>query len=430
MVILITLIILILISLKSYIHGLGAWLFILVTHGIFVYFGGESLTHLPLYAGLVVISILLITGPRMKPPLNAWLLIALFFTVMTASFISNGGGWDSANKLQAYFKPLVVALIVSAIVQRVKAADILVNYFIAAAVLGGLFNIYQQIFGVQLTINEWDESLNRAAGLRGDPNDTAMLLLPAIPLLYYKLINKSKNTIKRLYMISVVIVVAGIVVTGSRAGFAAMLFSGIAIIFHQPKRMKPNIINMPSKKNILMVLIFLLVAVIAAPSYYWDRMKTLTTGEEIGSSNSLYNRLYLLEGGVKVWIENPVLGVGPGNFDKALFGEDIYSDKKAVAHNAFVELLAETGFLGFIFFVSICFFAVHSCLVSDRKFLSGVENRYIGYSWSGAIVLMLMMCMTLSQGYNSVLWFAIGLGFSSKQWRARSTTKNSLEVSK
>ena len=64
--------------------------------------------------------------------------------------------------------------------------------------------------------------------------------------------------------------------------------------------------------------------------------------------------------------KNPVIGIGPKNFRKYCFDNPIYSVKPYICsshpHNTYVQLLAETGIIGFLIVFSIFIFTSYCCL--------------------------------------------------------------------
>ncbi|MBV5330055.1 MAG: hypothetical protein JZU65_20910, partial [Chlorobium sp.] len=186
-------------------HAMGLLLFILFSHGIFVFFlGVETAQHLPLFASICVFAILLLKGKYVLPSFIAVWLFMLFLSIMVLSTVTGGGTDHSLLKLVFYLKPICLAFIVACLIRTLKDIDVVASYIIAGAFLGSMFNLYQKIFGTYLNKNIWDSSLSRAAGLRGDPNDTAMLLVMSLPVFYYKILD-AKSIKQRYFLIMAVL---------------------------------------------------------------------------------------------------------------------------------------------------------------------------------------------------------------------------------
>jgi O-antigen ligase len=78
---------------------------------------------------------------------------------------------------------------------------------------------------------------------------------------------------------------------------------------------------------------------------YLDRLSTLKNPEEEGSANS---RIQLAKAAIAIWQDYPLLGVGFGgkNF-AAIVSQYLGWRKAAVAHNTYVQLLADCGIFAF-----------------------------------------------------------------------------------
>ena len=92
-------------------------------------------------------------------------------------------------------------------------------------------------------------------------------------------------------------------------------------------------------------------------STFQSRLSTLN---DIGQDNSLTQRLRYFAGALESFKEKPILGKGIGSWEY----ESIKYEKPEMqsyvvpyhAHNDFLELLAETGILGFVLYFGIIFF--------------------------------------------------------------------------
>src|SRR6185436_5195429 len=95
-----------------------------------------------------------------------------------------------------------------------------------------------------------------------------------------------------------------IVCTKSRSGFLGLVAMGAVVIYYVAK-VKPAIVAAVALAG--------LMAVPALPSSFWDRMDSIVNAEE-DTTGSRAARLRLIEQGVQVFVENPVTGIGAGQF--------------------------------------------------------------------------------------------------------------------
>ena len=285
-------------------------------------------------------------------------------------------------------------------------------YCLAALVLGGLFALFQKITGSYFISTIYDQ---RAAGLRGDPNDTAMLLVAGIPLCLHHLFAARTVARKSLYLCSMVALLSGIILTGSRGGFVALLLIALLIF-----------LRLPSLRLLLVGGILGGLFLVLAPQSYWDRMHTLVSGREKHQGKSLEHRLALQKIGVGIFLDHPVLGVGPGNFSPAFmerfqpgsggrFSKTTLGDRRtyAVAHNMFLEFFVENGMIGGFLLLAVFWRSIRGVLDLDRS--RGVTRGELGLGSAIALALagMLFAGLFLSQAKNSVLWFVTGIGFAA-----------------
>jgi len=150
------------------------------------------------------------------------------------------------------------------------------------------------------------------------------------------------------------------------------------------------------------------------PADYWDRMETLV-GLEEEQDNSLDLRKDFIRAGVIIVLDDPALGVGMGNFGKAMVAADpMFSalDPNSVAHNMYLEFFAENGIIAGLLFVGLLGIAVLQSIRHDKRSKSEYSVYGLGFCVATSLLAMMTSGLFLSQGKHSVLWFLIGLGIA------------------
>ncbi|OUS12718.1 hypothetical protein A9Q89_04770 [Gammaproteobacteria bacterium 53_120_T64] len=399
-------------SFFSPIHGLGAWLLLLVIHGIIVAVFGDGLIHLPLYAGLAVIVSTLLQ--RQWSSLRSHIVwpFGLLLVIMCVAALQGINLGASLASMALYLKSFLLSLFVAGCIKDEKNLKLMLLYLLTGLVMGALYAVYQSVTNT-FSINELNSQ--RAAGLRGDPNDTAMLLVAGVPVAIYFFSTNKTVFAKALFVVSLAFLLFGIVLTKSRGGLVALMFVMFLIYIR-----RPNI------KSTLFGLVMVVFVSLTAPASYWERVGTLVYGEKRGSV-SMTGRTFLLNTGLKSFVDNPVLGVGPGNFgnisnfnpglNSLFFGKDhagVESGKKAVAHNMYLEFFVENGVFGGLLFLIIFGKALLTSLSYDKGRVTG-GGAGVGFIIVVAISGMLFSGLFLSQGKSSVLWFMVGLALATGQ---------------
>ncbi|MDB4953549.1 MAG: O-antigen polymerase [Myxococcales bacterium] len=107
--------------------------------------------------------------------------------------------------------------------------------------------------------------------------------------------------------------------------------------------------------------------------------------------------------GLDMWHHSPVFGVGARMFSEHFF---------LTAHNAYVLVLAELGFVGLVLFVAIMYLCMKTLLVGIRE-LSQVPGTSAAQVWGMSLLAAMagitFQINTLSFSYHSVLWLFFGL---------------------
>jgi probable O-glycosylation ligase (exosortase A-associated) len=246
-----------------------------------------------------------------------------------------------------------------------------------------------------------------------DPNDIAMIFVVTIPIVYF-LIYRSTGLAKLFLFASMIAMVIANILTVSRVGFGGLVVVGFLIFMLDTYRRRKT------KVMVGLAIIFLFVQL--APESYWVRMQTLLTYEEDYNMTSDFGRKNLWISGMKLMIDNPFAGVGIGAFTTAMgytYGQNVSGFKWSAAHNAFVQIGAELGVVGFILFIILILSSIiylrrlrvgyirHDGVYNDRLWLvSAIEISLWGYA---------VTAMFISVAYYPILYFLIALCCSLKK---------------
>lgn len=405
------------VSFFSTVHALGLWLLLMITHGVVVDVVGLSAKHVPLYAGVAIALVILVR--KEWSGVNSGTLFLFGALILTMALASMQGMYLEASliSMMLYAKVFLLALLLAGCLKSEKDVRMMTLYCLAGLLIGALVAIYQYKTG---TFAVQDIYTQRAAGLREDPNDTAMLLVAGVPLAIYWFMNSRNVLVKLFFAGAVPLLLVGIGLTGSRGGFVTLVVIALMIYLRRP-----------TIQMTVAGLVMVAAVAVLAPESYWDRMETLVTGEESHGGRSLESRSMLLQQGVAVFMDRPVLGVGPGNYGNAFMasvtsggivgrsGLSLASDRGIVAHNMYLELVVEIGVLGAGLFLAVIYRALRG--LAGYGLATGAKRKSFGLGFAIALALggMLFAGLFLSQGKNSVLWFLVGLGFAVGQITAK-----------
>jgi O-antigen ligase len=245
--------------------------------------------------------------------------------------------------------------------------------------------------------------VERAGGITssgGDANTLGITLVTAMPLECLLMTKGNTKKIRLLGLAVFLVSLCTIVSTGSRtAFFTFMLCVSLLVLADWRKRLK----LLP----ILVVAAPLLWLII--PQQYKARYETV---EHLADDDSYQNRVLSWEGGIQMFLHNPLTGVGPDNYTDAN-GEKYWPGRPRHflnAHSLFFKLIAELGIVGFISFVGylLSLFKLNRHVLRERKDRTNdtVVQRFPLYC-QVCLLLLLFTGYSAHNLYRST-WFVLG----------------------
>ncbi len=229
----------------------------------------------------------------------------------------------------------------------------------------------------------------RIAGLFGDRwviGRYLAFILPILISLYLIEFNKFSNVIKIISSITFFLSITIVFFSGERAAFIGMLMYLTLLILY--------LIRKISLKKIFL-LSTILISLVLTPFLFSDTNKRLQDNfiKYISSTDMSENQyLAMYATSFKIFKDNPIIGSGPNNFRKLCSNDKYYISKYSCSthpHNIHIQLLAEVGFLGFMFIYSIflyflikLFYLIKSKSINYKSFgLYSLQCSIIIYLW-------------------------------------------------
>lgn len=165
----------------------------------------------------------------------------------------------------------------------------------------------------------------------------------------------------------------------------------------------------------------LAVGVIAAVGCLYFAMAGPAAIERVTSSDSS-GRQDLWTVGWRIVSDNPLTGIGADNFrtdsirylvEPGVIGVDQYIvDQPLVAHNVYLELLAELGVVGLALFLAIVSGSLACAVraISEAKQQGDVRQELLARALVVGLTAMLAADFFLSEQYSKQLWLLLALG--------------------
>lgn len=291
-----------------------------------------------------------------------------------------------------------------------------VTWILAAFVTGTLVST---AYGLVFPVPPDPGALSRLGSAVGDANQTATVLIAAIVLCAALL-----GAARRASLLSLLVVLAGVIAmaalanTLSRGGMASL---GLTLVIGA-------ILGGRWRRYV----IFLAVATVAGTLIYFLFVAPSSVRSRVQSGDST-GRSDLWKVALREAEDHPILGVGAGNFSEASVHylvqpgtttrADFIVDVPKVAHNIYLEQLAELGAVGLALFLSIPFLSLRCAYLAAQLFRQ-LDDRFelVARAVMVATLGVLAAGFFVSGQYSKQLWLLIALGPALLSLAERRTT--------
>lgn len=317
-------------------------------------------------------------------------LLILWGAIMLSSSLYAVDIETSMNSLYGFAKYLFFYFLIINLVNSWNSIRQFIWIATATGFLMMLYGIYAYIFSD--TVHDF-----RLISFVEDPNSLAIKLVPLVAFSYILIKTEHRLILKVLSFLFLISMATAILFTLSRGGLLA-LFTVLFLI---------GLKEGQKRKSFVIILGLIVLAILIVP---WDlflpRIKSIS---KLTSDVSIIQRLKILKGGVAMFFDHPLFGVGVGNF---LTYSKIYTNTliHRVAHNSYLEVAAETGILGITFFLALLLMTLKQ-LRTCWKYLESINSKYHYYPLGIMIGMIGFMVhsLFLSEQYNVSLFIVLAL---------------------
>ena len=271
--------------------------------------------------------------------------------------------------LDVFLKIILIAVITTGLVINRKRFDFMM---LVISFSLGLLGLKYGIFAIS---SGGAQFLDGPGGFMIDRNAFAVALNMAIPLLVGVALTSERKPVRLAALALVPFCMITIICTFSRGGLLTMGVVSAMLIWRTRKPVLATLVLA------LGVLAFSYTASDQLKEKYAERSSSITSYED---DSSAMGRIRAWGVALQMWSDHPVTGVGPRNFTQQYrrYGN---TDEVHVAHNSYLQMLAETGLPGFLLFVSL--------MVVAQVRLQAVRMRHKD-GWAGTWAGMMQVSLT------------------------------------
>lgn len=223
-----------------------------------------------------------------------------------------------------------------------------------------------------LSIFGLDDDSFRPKGPLGEPNQTAALLAFLFPFLATLMLQRDRYFL--LYLAGSFVILASIIVSGSRGGLLALAIAGSMWVVTSRKQLKMSGIFSIALLGPLLAF----GAFVVLPDYYQDlfiQRIGILTAEDLEVDEASAGRTILWRYGFDLFVQTPIVGLGWAGFKMVLGG---------ATHNTFLDYLINSGIIGLALYL-VFLFKLYNLfsqkIIRDRRssaVMIGIRNGLIG----------------------------------------------------
>jgi len=314
----------------------------------------------------------------------------MFFSSPEAAWSGKDRNW-----VFTFIQLWVLLLLSSRLLDTKEKHHTLMWIFSVVAVLSAFVAIQQGY------IAETEQASYGSSGYVDNANAAARYFIVAMIFLTH-LRSESKEPFPRfLMLIGIFITYLGVFFTVSRTGIVLLFAAQLMIFFSQSSgRQRLNII-------ILGIIGLVLIWLISENAFRLAGtiLPAVSEGED-----TMGLRYALWEAAIRMFKERPVTGVGIGmyRFLVPLYSRDLpfIAGRSIWAHNTYIQILVETGFVGFILFFGMFINSLLNFL--KAKFPPNDERTKLVRVWFIIFVVMLIGGLTKSDHADKLTWAVMG----------------------
>jgi hypothetical protein len=375
-----------------------------------------SLQHYPLaqYAAVAALGAYILARFQGGLPF-VWLAEVKLVCALTVLFMLGipfafwkGGAFDTFKT--DWLKTFVIFMLLSQVVTSLERVRKLIWVILLSEFLVSAFTLFS---GSEKVIVAGGRVMGANQGMLSG-NYLGISVATTLPFIAV-LIVSSRNFLKSTFLISTFgLVMLMVVKTASRSSLLMIVGSLLLVwVFILRRSAKARLLG-------LVLLGAVIMAVMLAPETFWERIVTLWDPESYAASStaasaieSEYQRRALLQRSIRWTLENPIFGLGLGNFPIYSGTVSGSAQEWKGTHNTFTQVSSEAGIPAFLIFISLLWLVIRNmhrvaaeCGDDPRR----AELKMFAHATRISILAFIFACWFAHLAYDYHLYYLAGLG--------------------
>ena len=357
---------------------------------------------------------------------GAWVL--LFGFVVLLSVLFSGNVAATLPNLRVCLRVLALYFIITNVITSRLWLSRFLRVLVFSGIMLTLFSVFDywsiKMYGVPITdklgvTHSSQEQLTMilsgrdarrlygALGFTADVNFFGLILVTLFPISVW-FIEEKKKAWDLFSYIGVISILGGIFLSLSRGALVALAIAGVIIL-------KKSLLG---KKTLITIIVTIMICLPMASKESLERIYSIVLYQlniEKTSNIDIENvtsRIDSIEAGIQIFLDHPVIGIGIGNFPQVY---PKYAPPRASfrqehdAHNTYINILTETGAVGFVVFATGIFMSFaglrrvrESAARQDDEFVYKISNVI-----EVSLISFLISGFFVSAPFVDILWILI-----------------------
>lgn len=246
-------------------------------------------------------------------------------------------------------------------------------------------------------------NITRFGSELGNVNVVGMMIGISATFCFYLFLEEKRFK----YFLLLITMLPIILLTGSRQSVLFFLMNLIIILYLRNRDSLSKKLKFFFIGGILFFLVLFLVFKI--PLFYKiigyriENVFSFLSGKKV-NEGSIYARFYMIEVGLKMIKDRPILGYGIDNY--RFYYSRVPSGRETYSHNNFIELIVGTGIFGFLFYYLTHFIILRSLFKASIC----TKEKMICYTFISIIISYIILSMVLIYYYNKHFSLLLAVG--------------------
>lgn len=384
----------------TYKNLLGLLLFVFLVGNMIIFIEGQIIL-----LGIMLVGFYIVYFPKLEGVIQLENILFFYWLVWSlTAYLANISEIyvdKFLDNVELVAQILIMNLVIAGITKLRKS--ITLNFYGLA--IGGIALIIASTIWGDFQITESKLESTQQLGITSNPNNFAYLLLISTSALLF--LWKKKSSVKWRFFIAIVLCLFAfsIIASGSRKAYIGLI---VLIILWLWNCYRKKI----SKQPIFIIIIFIIFGIIffltdymLSNTYMGKRFKITFVDQR--DQIREYDRIILYQEGIQMIAENPIFGVGLGNYQ-------IHSSLDAESHSDYIEVAASTGITGFIIYFSI-YLVLWLRLSTTQKYFKKENILYNIGIIKAYMITILILAAGRPNFKSTITWYFLAsvMGYAS-----------------